>query len=396
MALFLVKNGTVRTGKSSGEMGAQILTSQETGRKLAQIQERIDTSFLYEADGEMLSAGLFKGMMLGLDDPYANYYTTEELKSIVDSSEGEYYGIGITMLKEPESGRLHIMGIYEGSPAWNAGMQVDDEIVKVGDTDVTDMDLSSAIALIKEQKDGVELTAMRGQEEKVFSMKLASVVIPTVSSRMVSETIGYLKISEFDGVTVGQFGDAVAELSEQGMEKLIVDVRDNPGGNLDSVCDILDQLLPEGLIVYTEDKNGNREERKSDEEQKFEHPVAVLVNGNSASASEIFAGAIQDYKMGPVVGTQTYGKGVVQRTYLLDDGSAVKLTTEKYFTPGGQDIDGQGIMPDVVVEEETPEEGGAESKAAESEAAESEGTESEAADTEADVQLQAAIDALNE
>ena len=171
-----------------------------------------------------------------------------------------------------------------------------------------------------------------------------------MTSQMMEGQTGYIRILEFDTVTVEQFQEACQELEAQNMEKLIVDVRDNPGGNLDSVCEILRGLLPEGLIVYTSDKDGEIEEYRCDGTQEWTKPLAVLVNGNSASASEIFAGAVQDYGIGTVVGTQTYGKGVVQRTFLLDDGSALKITTEKYYTPMGRDIDDEGILPDVTVE----------------------------------------------
>ncbi len=193
-----------------------------------------------------------------------------------------------------------------------------------------------------------------------------------------------MKISEFAVVPGEQFEENLEELKAAGLEKLIVDVRGNPGGTLDSVCEILDDLLPEGLIVYTEDKTGFREEHMSDEERLFEGPLAVLVNENSASAAEIFAGAIQDYELGPVVGAVTYGKGVVQRTYRLEDGSALKLTTENYFTPSGQKIEGTGIQPDISAEE--PENGsGAE-----------DGQEKSGADPQTDPQLQAAVDYLLE
>ncbi|MCD7817495.1 MAG: S41 family peptidase [Lachnospiraceae bacterium] len=177
-----------------------------------------------------------------------------------------------------------------------------------------------------------------------------------VSYEMLADQIGYLQLTEFTESAVEQFRDAVEDLNGQGMEKLIVDLRDNPGGLLTSVCDILDEILPEGLIVYTEDKNGNREEYMADDEQSVTCEVAVLVNGSSASASEIFAGAIQDYGLGPIIGTQTYGKGVVQKTYYLSDGSTFKLTVENYYTPNGQEIDGNGITPDIVAEEGDDEE----------------------------------------
>lgn len=375
MALLLIEKGTVgfRLSNADEEIrGAEWLTSAETREKLEEIADRIADSFLYEADGEKLVSCLFKGLTIGLEDPYANYYTQDEVKTITELNEGEYYGIGITILQDAETGRFWIAGVYEDSPAWNAGLETDDEIVEVDGEPVTGMDLTNLVAMIK-QKKAVTITVLREEEEQDFSMTLTDVEIPTVSWKMLDERTGYLKITEFDSVTVEQFENAMTQLKEQGIEQLILDVRDNPGGILDAVCDILDDLLPEGLIVYTEDKDGNRQEYKSDKEQIYDGPLAVLVNGNSASASEIFAGSIQDYGLGPVIGTGTYGKGVVQRTYLLSDGSALKLTVEKYYTAGGQDIDGHGITPDYVIEK-------------------TDGEEKQETEEETDLQLQRAID----
>jgi carboxyl-terminal processing protease len=169
---------------------------------------------------------------------------------------------------------------------------------------------------------------------------------------MLENDTGYIKIPEFDTVTVEQFENAVADLTDQGMQRLILDVRDNPGGLLDSVCAILDDLLPECLLVYTEDRNGNGNKFYSEEGQITQVPLAVLVNGDSASASEVMAGALQDYGAAVIIGQKTFGKGIVQRTYMYSDGSAFKLTTEKYLTGGGQDIHGKGIEPDIVVDDE--------------------------------------------
>lgn len=351
MAGYLVLHGTFGRKDIGANAGVEVLTSQDTREKLEEIKERLSSSFYYEVNGEQLVTYLLKGMTIGLDDPYANYYTAEEIKSIAELTEGEYYGIGVTLLQDAESGITRIVGIYEGSPAWDAGIQTDDQIIKVNGEDVRGLDLTTLVAKVKAEKQTV-ITVLRKEEELEFSMELTEVEIPTISYEMVEETIGYLKITEFDTITVQQFKDGIIHLMEQGMKSLIVDVRDNPGGTLDSVCAILDTLLPEGLIVSIEDKDGYREEFTSDEDRIYEGPLAVLVNDNSASASEIFAGTLQDYDLGTVIGTTTYGKGVVQRTYLLEDGSAIKFTAEKYYTAKGQDIDGNGITPDLFVEQE--------------------------------------------
>ena len=196
------------------------------------------------------------------------------------------------------------------------------------------------------------------EEENRFSLRITplnggeirDVEIQTVSHEMLSGDTGYIRISEFSEVTSDQYKKAFADLKEQGMKKLVVDLRDNPGGLLTAVCGVLRQILPEGLIVYTEDKNGKREEETCDGKNELDMPLAVLVNGNSASASEIFAGAVKDYGIGTIVGTTTYGKGVVQTIQPLTDGSAVKITIAKYFTPKGNDINKKGITPDVEAE----------------------------------------------
>ena len=187
------------------------------------------------------------------------------------------------------------------------------------------------------------------EEPLEITVEIGDVELPSVFHEMLDGETGYIRITEFKGVTYEQYKNAFSDLSDQGMEKLVIDLRDNPGGLLSSVCDILNEILPEGLIVYTEDKYGNRTEETSDGENVLDLPLAVLVNENSASASEIFAGAVQDYEIGTIVGTNTYGKGVVQSIYRLNDGSAVKLTVANYYTPNGNNINEVGIQPDVEV-----------------------------------------------
>ena len=205
------------------------------------------------------------------------------------------------------------------------------------------------------EKDSVTLTIQRENEEKTQDIKveIRDVEIKTVSHEMLSGDTGYIRISEFSEVTSDQYKKAFADLKDQGMKKLVVDLRDNPGGLLNTVCDILRQILPEGLIVYTEDKDGNREEEKCDGKNELRIPLAVLVNESSASASEIFAGAVQDYGIGTIVGTTTYGKGVVQSIRQLSDGSAIKLTVANYYTPKGNNINKTGIKPDIEVSLDT-------------------------------------------
>ncbi len=330
-------------------------SSKDVERKISGLKELIDARYLGDVDDSKLEEGLYKGLISGLDDPYSVYYDEEETKSMMESNEGEYCGIGAVLTRDTDTGIITLVQIYDDSPAMEAGLKAGDILYKVEDIEVTGEDLTEVVSHIKGEKGTeVRLTVLRGDdmEEVTVTAVRNTVQVRTVKHEMKSDGIGYVSVSEFDIVTYEQYKEALADLENQGMEGLIVDLRNNPGGNLDTVCDILDLMLPEGLIVYTEDKEGNRDEKKSDEERQFRLPLVVLMNGNSASASEIYAGAVQDYGIGEIVGTQSYGKGVVQQIYPMKDGTSVKLTIAEYFTPKGRNIDGKGINPDVEVEYE--------------------------------------------
>lgn len=348
--------GRSRTAEDTAQAGAEILSDSQTADKLEEIQNLIQQKYLGEVDGSELSDYLFRGVAAGIGDAYARYYTQEELASVQESNEGAYYGIGATLSQDAETGELLVSAVYEGNPAQQAGLLEGDYLLRLGETELTGMELSDVITMIRESEGTFSLTVLRDGEEITLEMACGQVEMMTVTWDIRENDIGYIRITEFDSVTVEQFKTAVDELILAGVKGIVMDLRDNPGGLLDSVCDMLDYLLPEGLIVYTEDRDGKREEYNSDDTHSVSLPMAVLVNGNSASASEIFAGALQDYGMGVIIGMPTYGKGVVQNTYLLSDGSAFKLTVEKYYTPNGQDIDGNGITPDITVEEDASQE----------------------------------------
>lgn len=335
------------------DAGAAVLTDQETLYKLGEIQRLIDEHYLNEVESDELSTYLFKGAAAGLDDPYASYYSIDELQSVLDSNRGEYMGIGITLMMERDTGKHVVAEVYEDSPASEAGLQAGDVLVSVDGTALDGMNLDDVVSMLKSKEGAFSVEIYREETGETLETELVceEIVLQYVESEMLEDGIAYLSLSEFTELSVTQFREAIQTLKEQGMEKLIVDLRGNPGGLLTAVCDILDEILPESLIVYTEDKNGERQEYYTDDKRTVDCEVAVLVNGRSASASEIFAGAVQDLGIGPVIGAKTYGKGVVQDTYFLSDGSAFKFTTQKYFTPNGQDIDGTGITPDVIVEE---------------------------------------------
>lgn len=328
------------------------LSDVKTVQKLNYLEELIDEEYLDEKDESSLREGLYAGLLAGLKDPYSTYYTAEQYKELNTSNEGSYVGIGAVLQKD-DAGGAKIIQLYEGGPGEQAGVKKGDVIKAVDGADVTDKETSDIASMVRDsEKDSVMLTIQRENEEKTRDVKveIRDVEIQTVSHEMLSEDTGYIRISEFSEVTSDQYKKAFADLKDQGMKKLVVDLRDNPGGLLTAVCGVLRQILPEGLIVYTEDKNGKREEETCDGKNKLDMPLAVLVNGNSASASEIFAGAVKDYGIGTIVGTTTYGKGVVQTIQPLTDGSAVKITIAKYFTPKGNDINKKGITPDVEAE----------------------------------------------
>lgn len=339
--------------KNREESGQLNLTGSSVESKLEEIQALMETYYLEDIDAEQVEDYLYKGAVAGLGDIYAAYYTEEEYQSMIDSTNGSYYGIGVEISQNMTTGIITISRIFEGSPAEEAGLLPGDVIYRIAGEEVTGEDLNKVVALIKgEEYTTVTVEVARDGESGYleFEVERRTIEVPTVESEMLENQIGYIAITSFDDVTTEQFMTALDTLESQGMEALVVDLRNNGGGLVSSVCAILDRLLPEGLIVYTEDKYGNREEEYSDAEHYFDKPLAVLVNGNSASASEIFAGAIKDYGIGTLVGTTTYGKGIVQKIYPLSDGTAVKLTVSKYYTPKGNNIHGTGIEPDVTVE----------------------------------------------
>ena len=337
---------------AGGVVSCSVFKSEEN-QKMELLNSLIDRYYIGDVDETDLSEGVYKGYIEGLGDPYSVYYDEEETKQMSESLSGEFGGVGALMSQDRETGVITVLQVYDGSPAQEAGMRDGDTLYMVEGEEVTGEDLSDVVSKVKGEKGTqVTLTVLRADtgDEEELTITRDTIEAQTVSCEMKEGNVGYIRITEFDTVTYEQYKEALEDLEDQGMERLIVDLRSNPGGNLDTVCDILDLMLPEGLIVYTEDKNGEREEYTSDEENQFDKPLVVMMNGYSASASEIFAGAIQDYGLGQIVGTQSYGKGVVQSVFDLQDGTSVKLTIAEYFTPNGRSIDGEGITPDVEVE----------------------------------------------
>ena len=358
LAMLLVA-GLVSCGLKMKDSGSgKDAVDSSTQKKVSELKELIDQNYMGNVEEKQLEEGIYKGFISGLDDPYSVYYDEEETKSLYETTEGEYQGIGAVLSQNMNTGIITLVQIYDDSPAMKAGLKDNDILYKVNGEEVTGVELTEVVSHIKGEKGTtVEMTVLRGadNEEVTVTATRDTVEAQTVKYRMMDGQIGYVSVSEFDSVTYDQYQKALKDLEGQGMKGLVVDLRNNPGGNLNTVCDMLDLMLPKGLIVYTEDKDGNRQEASSDDENQFTLPLAVLVNGNSASASEIYAGAIQDYGIGDIVGTQTYGKGVVQQIFDLKDDTCVKLTIAKYFTPKGRSINGKGITPDVEVEYEADE-----------------------------------------
>lgn len=328
------------------------VSEAELEKKITYIKRLIDRYYMGEVTEEDYQTWELRSLLYALDDPYSCYYTPEEYDELMESSNGTYCGIGALVSQNVKTGVITIVKPFVDGPAYKAGMLPGDIIYKVEGEEVTGVDISKVVGEMKgERGTKVTVEVVREGESSPIVLEIIrdDIEVPTVEYKMMEDNIGYIYVMEFDVVTAEQFIGAIDKLLSQGMKGLVIDIRDNPGGLLDTVVAMLDRMLPEGLIVYTEDKNGNQEKESSDAKE-FNLPLAVLINGNSASASEIFAGAIQDYEKGTIVGTQSFGKGIVQSVIPLYDGSAVKMTVAYYFTPKGRNIHGIGITPDVEVE----------------------------------------------
>ncbi len=332
--------------------GADSAVNRESVNKLSVLEQYLDHYYYKSSEitREDKETGIYKGLFESLGDVYSCYYTPEEYKSLAEQTQGVYYGIGAYVSQDVETGNCAISGVIRNSPAEAAGLMEGDLIYKVDGEDMSGLELDEVVSHIRgDEGSEVTLTLVRDGEEIEVVLTRGKVDTPTVESEMRDDGIGYLQITEFDDVTVGQFAENFEQLKEQGMKGLIIDLRGNPGGSVTSVCAVAEHLLPEGLIFYMEDKDGNRTEYTC-EGADFDLPLVVLVNEYSASAAEILSGAIKDSGIGKLVGKKTFGKGIVQDVISLQDGSAIKLTIANYYTRGGHDIHLKGIEPDVEVE----------------------------------------------
>ena len=319
--------------------------------KLATLSSIIDYYFYEDVDTDQLQTGLYKGLLESLDDPYSTYYTADEFEQIMIDTSGEYAGVGMTLTQRTDTNQVFVVQVYEGSPAEQAGLMAGDELISADGYMAQEMDLETFVSHIRgEENSTVDIVYARDGQQQEVTVTRAHVSTPSVSYQMLDGNIGYIEITDFAQNTQEQFEAAMKDLKNQGMQAVIFDLRSNGGGLVDSVTAILDDLLPAGTTVYMEDKHGERTVYSSDDEKQENMPMAVLTSGNTASAAEIFAGAIRDFHYGTLIGTKTFGKGIVQTTIPLPDGSAIKVTTARYYTHSGECINEKGIEPDIELE----------------------------------------------
>lgn len=350
----LTNNYIIIGGRSNHLVSDSQILDKKTVEKVDELAKYMDLYYYEEYDEQKIRDAILAGEMAGLGDPYSVYYTAEEFADQQVDTSGVYYGIGAGLTQDPTTMQVTVIKIYEGTPSEEAGMKKDDIIETVDDIDATSMELTELVRKIRgEEGTSVHIKVYRPSEEKEleFDVERRNVELPSVTGKMLQDGIAYIQISEFQKNTATQFEKILDGLVDEGMQSMIIDVRSNPGGMLSAVVQILDDILPEGTVVYTQDKYGNREDYTS-EVSCMDYPIAVLMDEHSASASEIFAGAIKDYDYGTLIGTTTFGKGIVQTVFPLSDGDALKITTAKYYTPDGDYIHGKGIEPDIELEYE--------------------------------------------
>lgn len=311
-------------------------------------------NFLYDVDEEKMLVGGLKGMLNSLGDPYTLYMTEDEYSSLMDQTSGSFYGIGVYIAPTKDN-KICVIAPIEGTPAEQAGIKSGDCIVKINGVEYTGETMDDAIKVMKGELDtDVNITILRSENgtDKTFDVDITrkKIRIQSVKSEMMEDKIGYIRITTFDSETAIDFKKQYKELEKKGMDAIVVDLRGNPGGLIDTSVEITDMFLGKGLVTYTKTKSGYIEKHPSDS-YKINIPLVLLVNGGSASASEIMSGAVKDTKAGTIIGTKTYGKGIVQRLLSYGNtGEGLKMTISEYFTPSGRNIHGIGIKPDIKVE----------------------------------------------
>lgn len=331
--------------------------SPELLKKLEECKDMLENYYLFDYDEKVLEEGILNGYMSATGDVYTCYYTKEEMEALQESAAGSYYGVGISMLQN-ENGTIQVAQVFRSGDAYAQGVQVGDLIYKVDGEEVTGMDLSLVASKVRgSENTTVNIEFYNPTKGEYYTLDLIrkKVQVDIVDYIMLDNNIGYLQISSFEGEQLRtQMESAIEDLQSQGMQGLIIDLRNNPGGLVSAANQSLDLFLPKDKVVVSmEDKNGQRQEYYTEDDTEIQIPLVVMINENSASASEIFAGAVKDYGLGTLVGVQSFGKGIVQYVMPLDDGSGVKITAAWYYTPSGVCIHGTGITPDVEVELDT-------------------------------------------
>ncbi|MGI6727394.1 MAG: S41 family peptidase [Anaerovoracaceae bacterium] len=316
--------------------------------ELAELQKLIEEKYYIPVETQKLYEGMYKGLFSGIGDPYSAYLTKDEYDELMISTTGEYQGIGVTIAPD-EADYINVVAPMDGSPAEKAGVKSGDKIIAVNGASFSGKTIDAAASAMR-GKEGtkVKIKVLRGTETIDMEIIRAKITLETVHSEMLDNKIGYIRISSFEEHTANDFGEAIRNMELSDAKGLVVDLRDNPGGLVDVSVKVADYLLPEGIVTYTENRKGEKKYFKS-KEGATDLPFVLLINGGSASASEIVAGAIKDYKAGDIVGVTSYGKGIIQEIIPLDNGGATKLTIMQYFSPKGSVIHQVGIKPDYEV-----------------------------------------------
>ena len=346
----MVINGSFYS-KVFGSSASSVLDRQSI-EKLDNLYSMIETSYLEDVDKDTLQEGLYKGLLESLDDPYSVYYNQEEFAEMMEDTSGTFEGIGVYLSQDPDTKDLFVIKPIDGSPAAEAGILADDFVVEVDGEDIKGQDINLVVSKIRGPKGttvNVGVTRVGVDDILRFDIKRDEINATTVDHEM-NDEIGYIAIAEFADATDEQFYEAIDDLEKQGMKGLIIDLRSNGGGYVDTAVKIADRLVKEGVIVSVEDKHGLSYKYEDEGDENYlKVPCVVLVDENTASASEILTGCLRDHKIATIMGTKTFGKGITQIIAPLDDGSGVKITNSKYFTPDGENIHGVGIEPDIEV-----------------------------------------------
>lgn len=343
---YFIKN-PISEGTVSNLKNSKDLTS-----KLQNYREIIEKYYLGEIDEEKLEEGAIKGYIEGLGDPYTEFITKEEMKDYLDDTMGNFVGIGIYMIKNTSQDKIQVLSTIKGSPAEKEGIQAGDLILTVDGIEYSADDMTTASNNIKgEEGTKVVLEILRGEQKIKFELSRQKVKVNQVEGKVISKNIGYIQFTSFDETTAEDFKAKFEELNKQGIKSLIIDLRNNGGGIVDQALQIADYMTDkDSVLLYEVDKNNNEKIKKAKTEPIINMPIVVLTNKNTASASEILAGALKDLGKAKIVGTTTYGKGVIQQILSLSDGSGLKVTIEEYQTPNKNKIHKIGVTPDVEVQ----------------------------------------------